>query len=188
MVIFHCYVSLPLMFTFPLCGCGSKWPTFHGYEAWPILYIRDLSWVSPEDPRNEHVTYFPVLQVRPCDEFQFFHCFPYKFSQASPFFCLVFNLLCCSHLFPNIFGSMIFPKCCPNDHPCPPVFPTASGWGFGCCHITDLLARCPHGPEEEVRGGLRMSYCFNGFGWYNYSFHGALKPTYYKHRNTYKEL
>ncbi|CAL1148904.1 unnamed protein product [Cladocopium goreaui] len=22
-------------------------------------------------------------------------------------------------------------------------------WGFGCCHITDLLARCPHGPEEE---------------------------------------
>lgn len=22
-------------------------------------------------------------------------------------------------------------------------------WGFGCCQLTDLLARCPHGPEEE---------------------------------------
>eukprot|EP00435_Cladocopium_sp_Y103_P059535 s994_g21.t1 len=22
-------------------------------------------------------------------------------------------------------------------------------WGFGCCQLTDLLARCPYGPEEE---------------------------------------
>ena len=89
------------------------------------------------------------------------HCFwliPYVslfslfISQASrhPIFLLSFQ-----------FG-LLFPS---FPHDFVPSWSRLPGWGFGCCHITDLLARCPHGPEEEVRKGLRMSYCFNGFIW-----------------------